>query len=423
MRVRITPGRARGRIEAPPSKSMAHRLLIAAALSEGRSRVDHLASSEDISATIDCLRALGTVIATGYGGADVSGTGFSGRGALKSEDKDLRPSGASGGETLILPVRESGSTLRFLIPIVLSLGIPARFTGAKRLFARPLSVYEELARKEGFWFERGEDSLFVSGRLKLGSFTIPGNISSQFISGLLFALPGLPEDSTLAILPPIESRPYIDMTMAALREFGIETHWENETTIRIPGNQRGQGRDLRVEGDYSNAAFLEILNFLGGTVQIEGLDPGSLQGDRIYTEYFAALRKGFSDLDLSDCPDLGPVLFAAAAAGAGGRFTGTARLRMKESDRCLAMQEELLKFGISCENREDSFTVFPGKLRKPEEPLYGHNDHRIVMALSSLLTRTGGEIEGAEAVAKSWPEYFEAIRKLGIEVTENAVDQ
>ena len=284
-------------------------------------------------------------------------------------------------------------------------------------------MYEELAAKSGFLFEKEPGGLTVSGRLEPGVYRIPGNISSQFISGLLFALPFLKEDSRIELIPPVESRPYIDMTESALLSFGIRLIRRDENVIEVPGKQRAEGAELIVEGDCSNAAFLEVLNVFGGSVDVKGLNPETLQGDKVYPEYFRKLSEGFSELSLADCPDLGPVLFAASAALHGGRFTETERLRLKESDRVSCMAEELRKFGIRCENDRNTFTVFPGTLQTPEQKLSGHNDHRIVMALSSLLTLTGGEIEGAEAVRKSWPDYFKQLQKLGIEVEKDAVDQ
>ena len=204
---------------------------------------------------------------------------------------------------------------------------------------------------------------------------------------------------------------------------GVRTCWVDDRTILVPGNQHPKGRSVTVEGDYSNAAFLEVLNLFGGDVQVTGLSPDSLQGDRIYQEYFPRLKEDAPVLDIRDCPDLGPVLFAAAAVRGGGSFTGTERLRIKESDRLACMQKELAKFGIQTEIGDNTFTVLPGTLKAPAERLYGHNDHRIVMALSSLLTLTGGEIEGAEAVRKSWPDYFTVLQNLGIEVVLHAVDQ
>ncbi len=401
MIARIYPGKASGTAAAPPSKSMAHRLLIAAALSEGESTVQNLALSEDILATADCLRILGRRLAI------ENGTGVLETGEAIQEAH----------------VRESGSTLRFLIPLALTLGHPVTFTGAKRLFERPLSVYEEIAKEKGFRFERQEERLTVCGTLQPGTYRIRGDISSQFVSGLLFALPGLAGDSRIELIPPAESRPYINMTMQALSLFGVNTYWEDDVTIVVPGRQHPKARAVTVEGDYSNAAFLDVLNLFGGTVQVTGLNRDSLQGDRIYEEYFKRLQEEEPVIDIRDCPDLGPVLFAAAAVMGGARFTGTERLRIKESDRLACMEEELARFGIQTEVGDNTFTVCPGTLKAPKERLSGHNDHRIVMALASLLTLTGGEIEGWEAVRKSWPDYFTVLTKLGIEVERNAVDQ
>ena len=387
MKIKISPSCARGQTAAPPSKSMAHRLLIAAGLAAGESRIDHIAYSEDVLATIDCLEALGAEIRRQGDTVLVRGT----------DPKQAKKA--------ILPCRECGSTLRFFLPLALLGKEPVTLTGSAKLLSRPLSVYEKLMEERGMPLEKGEGFLTVQGPLSAGSFEVAGNISSQFISGLLFALPLLEGDSEIRILPPVESRPYIDLTLSALKDFGIRADFEGNRVF-IPGGQSYQPRHMRVEGDYSNAAFLEALNLMDGHVAVTGLREDSLQGDRIYRQHFEALAKGFAEIDLGDCPDLGPVLMALAAALQGAHFTGTKRLAMKESDRGEAMAEELLKFGIRCKNDADSFTVCPGELRAPSQRLYGHNDHRIVMALSSLCTLCGGEIEGAEAVRKSWPEYL-----------------
>jgi 3-phosphoshikimate 1-carboxyvinyltransferase len=231
------------------------------------------------------------------------------------------------------------------------------------------------------------------------------------VSGLLFALPTLEGDSVIRLRPPVESRSYIDMTMAALRAFGVETSWLDRVTIAVPGRQVYAWRSaVTVEGDWSNAAF-----FLALGLDVTGLDPESLQGDRVCTEYFAALRRGPAELDIADCPDLGPVLMAYAAAHRGGVFTGTRRLRMKESDRGWAMAEELAKFGIRVDVEENRIAV-SGGLHAPTETLDGHNDHRIVMSLAVLCTRTGGTIAGAEAVKKSFPDFFERLQDCKIEM-------
>ena len=393
MTVTIYPSKPAGTVAAPPSKSMAHRLLICAGLAIGEKTVRGVALSEDILATMDCLRALG--VDCTYRDGDVTVTGYTPH---------------CGENGAVLNCRESGSTLRFFLPMCLS-GPPMTLTGSERLLARPLDVYADICRKQGIAFEKRASALRVQGKLAPGEFRLPGDVSSQFVSGLLFALPLLEGDSTIRLRPPVESRSYIDMTMAALRAFGVETAWLDRETIAVPGRQCYAFRsDVTVEGDWSNAAF-----FLALGVPVTGLDADSLQGDRVCTEFFEALRRGPAELDIADCPDLGPVLFAFAAAHRGGVFTGTRRLRMKESDRGWAMAEELAKFGVCVEVQENRIAV-SGGLRAPAETLSGHNDHRIVMALSVLCARTGGTIEGAEAVRKSFPDFFERLRDCKIEM-------
>ena len=399
MQVTIFPSRAAGTITAPPSKSMAHRLLISAGLAHGQGVVHGIASSEDVLATLDCLRALGAEAA--YHGGTVRVTGIGGRAAFAPAT---------------LPCRECGSTLRFFIPLALATGAEMRMTGSERLFARNLSVYEAIAAEQGLGYRQDATGLTLRGPLKSGTFRVRGDISSQFISGLLFALPLLSGDSRIAMTTRVESRPYIDLTLSALRTFGIQADWVGEDTILVPGGQQYRPVEATVEGDYSNAAFFAVYNTLGGDVQVEGLDPHSLQGDRVYQQHFPALVAGHPTIDLSDCPDLGPILMAAAACHHGALFTGTRRLRIKESDRVAAMAEELKKFGICMDVAEDTAEVYGGSLLPPAEPLCGHNDHRIVMALSTLLTLTGGTVTGAEAVKKSLPDYFDRLLSLGVQM-------
>ena len=399
----IKAARPQGVIAAPPSKSMAHRLLICAALSAGESVIHHIADSEDIRATITCLAALGAHFSQNGDTVTVRGADITRR---------------AGQATL--NCRESGSTLRFLIPLALMGGEGARFTGSEKLFSRPLDIYEEIAKKQGFLFERSEQGLTVGGRLAAGDYRVVGNISSQFISGLLFVLPLAAADSRIHILPPVESRPYIDLTVEALAAFGVRVVWEDERTLYIRGGQTYRPCDCTVEGDYSNAAFFSALSLFGGDVTVSGLRENSLQGDRAYIRYFEMLMRGTPTIHLGNCPDLGPILMAVAAAKSGAVFCGTRRLKIKESDRGEAMATELRKFGTSVEVAEDSIVVYPGAFHAPSEALNGHNDHRIVMALATLLTLTGGRIEGAEAVRKSLPEYFEMLSSLGVEVTYEA---
>jgi 3-phosphoshikimate 1-carboxyvinyltransferase len=225
-------------------------------------------------------------------------------------------------------------------------------------------------------------------------------------------------DSRIKIIPPIESRSYIELTIKALSLFGISVRWSDDNTIYIRGSQKYVPTDLTVEGDYSGAAFIDALGVFNNDINVDGLTPDSLQGDKVYKLLFDMLKKGVPTIHISNCPDLGPILFAVAAAKHGGVFTGTKRLKIKESDRASAMAEELAKFGVSVTVYDDKTVVYPAAFHQPTEVLSGHNDHRIVMALSILLTLTGGEISGAEAVNKSYPSFFEDLKSLGIEVVK-----
>lgn len=401
MKIRINEGKAKGIVKAPPSKSMAHRLLICAGLSKGTCIVHGIVRSKDVEATMDCLRAVGVKLEEAEGSVRVTGA-------------DIK--NASAGK--ILDCGESGSTLRFFVPLCLISGANAVLRGSKRLMERPLGIYKTMCEDRGLLFSQDETSLMVKGPLKSGNFKLAGNISSQFISGLLFALPLLDGDSVVTITPPIESRSYINMTISALALFGVEASWQDEKTIYIKGNQEYKCSEAWVEGDYSNAAFFEALNVFGGDVKIDNLPENSIQGDRVYGKMFDQLKKGTPALDISDCPDLAPILFAVAAAKNGGVFSGTRRLKIKESSRAEVMTEELAKFGVSSSVYDDEVIIYPIEFKKPSDELDGHNDHRIVMAEAILLTLTGGVIDGAEAVTKSFPDFFEKLKSLGIEVKD-----
>ena len=398
MRAIIRPSGAAGKVAAPPSKSMAHRLLICAGLSAGESVVRDLAMSKDVEATIGCLRAMGADIRLDGDTAHITGA-----------------DPTAPREPTSLYCDESGSTLRFFAPLCMLSGSEYILSGSEYLFTRPLSVYEDIAARQGIAFEKSADSVRIKGRLKSGKYEIPGDISSQFVTGLLFALPLLGGDSELRLVPPVESGPYIDLTLSALSMFGIDIDRKGDVFF-IKGSQSYNPADVTVEGDCSNAAFFEALNYAGSEVAVTGLNESTLQGDRVYKILFKKIKNHGGVIDISDCPDLGPVLFAVAALCGGAEFTGTRRLRIKESDRAEAMREELAEFGIDVTVAENSVTV-GGSLSAPREELFGHGDHRIVMALSVLCTVTGGVINGAQAVEKSFPDYFEKLRSLGVDIT------
>ncbi len=385
MKIQINPSKACGKIKAPPSKSMAHRALILGALTE-KSVIENIDFSADIIATLNCLKALGTNVE--IDGDCVTIGGF---------NIDKIPDNAE------LYCNESGSTLRFLLPFCMLANKAITLKGSKRLIERPLSIYEEIAKEQNIMFKKTENSVTVCGKMKPQEYFVKGDISSQFITGLMLAF--VSSDAKVTVTGKKESASYIDLTLECMKNFGVIENSKPKNTV------------YEVEGDCSNAAFLEAFNYLGGDVTVEGLKTDTLQGDRVYKYIFEGLKNGEKSFDLSDCPDLAPICFAVAAALGGCKFTGTRRLKIKESDRANAMKTELSKFGIEVLVEEDSVTVKNGKIRKPNEILNGHNDHRIVMALSVLLILTGGEIEGAEAISKSYPSFFEDLSKLGIEVT------
>ncbi|MBQ4243471.1 MAG: 3-phosphoshikimate 1-carboxyvinyltransferase [Clostridia bacterium] len=400
MKVEIKPCRARGTVGAPPSKSFAHRQLICAALAGGGS-VNGVIGSGDMKATLNCVEAAGTAVRR------ENNTVF-----IENSPAEI-PAGA------VFDCLESGSTLRFFIPVVLAKGADVLFTGSSRLIERGAGAYERLLSEKGAEIRKTQDGIYAKGRLESGEYEIPGSESSQYTSGLLFALPLLEGDSVLRVLPPVNSRPYIDITLEVLKSRGIEIFEKEENTFYIKGGQTYRAVDSPVEGDWSNAAFLLALNALGGDVTVTGLNENSAQGDRFCVEAFAMLENKSPVIDLSACPDLAPVLFAVAAAKNGAVFTGTKRLKIKESDRAEAMAEELGKFGVKCEIYADSVKVGSG-LKTPCAQLNGHNDHRVVMALSVLATLTGGVIEGAQAVNKSYPAFFEDLKALSAEVKIDA---
>ena len=392
MTVTIYPGRAAGTAAAPPSKSCAHRMLLCGALAEGESVIEGIAPSQDMLATVDCIRAMGGACRLEDDTAYITGTGG-----------HIRPGGT-------YPCRESGSTLRFCIPPALLSGGSAVFTGTPRLMERGVGIYETILAQKGISVSAAPDAVTFSGQLTPGDYTLRGDVSSQFVTGLLLALPLLPGGSTLRVLPPVESRPYIDITLDIMAAFGVRVEEREPNLFAIPGGQRYVSCRAAVEGDWSNAAFLLALD----GVTVTGLRPDSLQGDRVCRDMLHRLERPGAVLDISACPDLGPILFAAAARSCGGVFTGTHRLRIKESDRIAAMAQELSKFGAQIREEEDRVTVLHRPLHSPREALDGHNDHRIVMALAVLCASLGGTIRGAEAVSKSWPDFFSTLKALGL---------
>jgi len=400
-----------GEIAAMPSKSQAHRLLICAALSDGPSFIEMQAVSEDIRATANCLAALG------------AGVEFFAGGIRVSPIQNL-PEEAS------LDCMESGSTLRFLMPVAAALGISTHFTGAGRLPERPIGPLRAVMEQHGVRFSADRLPLSISGKLHAGQYVLPGGLSSQFISGLLLALPLVEGESRIRVEGALESAPYVHMTLAALQSFGVAAAEETEGySVAGAAAFRAPGR-LRVEGDWSNAAFFLCAGALGQGVRVSGLRADSLQGDRAVMELLGAfgadvrmdgdraqVRPGFlraMEVDMRAIPDLLPVLAIVAAFAEGEtRFVNAARLRLKESDRLESTAAMLRALGARAEVFADALHVGGGGLYGGTVESFG--DHRIAMAaaVAAAGCREPVQIRAAQCVAKSYPDFFADYRKAG----------
>lgn len=401
MKVKILPSKTSGEVSAPPSKSFAHRYLIGSVLSRGKCVVKNIADSDDISATLSCIEQLGGSVTKDGNIVTV----------IPTNEKQI--------ENAVFDCKESGSTLRFFIPVVLATGAKnCTFSGSERLLARGIKEYEKLFENSDVTIKSDKKSIEISGTLSAGNYEISGEVSSQYTTGMLFALSVLDGKSTLKITGNAESRAYVDMTIKVLKDFGADITETEKNFFEINGKGRLSPGEFTVEGDWSNAAFLIALSRLVGTISVSGLNENSVQGDRFSSVAFDALDGENAEIDLKDCPDLAPILFAYAAYKNGGRFTNTRRLRVKESDRANVMAEELKKFGANVKVYENSVEIEKTQLKPPIVPLCGHNDHRIVMALSVLAAVFGAEIDGAEAVNKSYPDFFRVIKKAGVNVYE-----
>ena len=402
MKVWINKSNASGICISQPSKSYAHRLLIASCLSFDECRVENIVLSNDILATINCIKTLGKEVV-------VEGEAI--KTLIIKNDKSFNIDNI---DELIFDCNESGSTLRFFIPIALTLGKKAIFKGTKRLIERGIKIYEDICAKQNIEIIKQDQSITFIGKLHSDIFEVDGSISSQFITGLLFALPLLEGKSTIKVVSKLESKNYIDITIDVLNKAGINI--EVKDNVYTIENQKYNANVYKTEGDYSNSAFIECFNYLGGKVTIEGLNDLSVQGDKKYLEILPMLDKGYCTVDISNCIDLGPILFCFAALKHGACFTGVSRLKIKESDRIDAVRQELNKFGVEVIERDNKVFINNENIHKPKDILYGQNDHRIVMALSVMLTVYGGCINGYEAINKSYPSFFDDLEKLGIEV-------
>ena len=396
MEQRIIPKKLRGTVTVPPSKSQAHRAVIAACLAGGITEVTNIAFSQDILATTQAMVAFGATV-------KVNGSTLTVSGAFPEPE-----------ENAVIDCSESGSTLRFLIPLAWISGKKTTFTGRGRLMQRPLDPYFALCDSEGIHYERTEQTVSFCGKLKGGTYRLPGNISSQFITGLLFALPLLKADSVIELTTEVESVGYIQMTLDVLKAFGISVTHDNYQTYHIPGNQSYKPHDITVECDYSQAAFYLCANAMGSQVEVLGLNPESSQGDREIVSIIKRFGSPLSGItiDASQIPDLVPVWAVLSTQAEGTTIVANAaRLRIKESDRLATTTDMLRRLGADITEEEDAL-IIRGKTPLTGGTIDSVNDHRIAMAAAIAATVASGEVTvlGSECVAKSygnfWQDYF-----------------
>lgn len=419
-KIQIIPSPLMGTVQAPPSKSIAHRAVIAASLADGISSLYNVDLSDDIKATVCGMRALGALIEINRNGLTIQG--------IKSKKEAGRP------DPTVIDCIESGSTLRFLVPVSLALGGSFLFTGKGNLGKRPLNPYYEIFDRQDISYHSTPNSLnlSVSGALSAGSFSLPGNISSQFITGLLFALPVLSGDSEIMVTSPLESKAYVDLTLQALADFGITVTNHDYRSFKTKGNQRYLPRNYTVESDYSQAAFFLCAGALGSDITVAGLNNASLQGDKEILPVLqrmggemsstsegikvSASKLHGTQIDASEIPDIIPVLAATACAAEGKTVIRNAgRLRMKECDRFAAVIEEMTALGAHIK-ADGSNIVIEGK-----EQLEGgcevqsHSDHRMAMTLAVIAQKCKKPIvlNDYECISKSYPRFFEDFKMLG----------
>lgn len=413
MNVIIHKPLSEGTLEVVPSKSITHRALIAAALAEGRSLIKRPLESEDTEATINMLRALGVKIEKTPDGIVVESNGIQ------------KP-------TEILFANESGSSLRFLVPVALLSEAEVTFDGKSGLRKRPISEYLKVFDQMGIEYTQFGENLpiKIKGKMVPGEYTISGNISSQFVTGLLYALPLLKSDSKLILSTPLESKDYVDMTISIQNQFGVKIE-EIENGYFIKGNQKYCEKTFEVSGDFSQAAFHIVAGILGANITLSKIEQNTQQADEkilniakmmgadiIYENGTIKPITGITYgrvIDLSQCPDIGPIMAVLCALSEGtSHIINASRLRIKESDRITAITTELNKLGAKISETKDGMIIKGVKNFKSNMNLYSWNDHRIVMALSIAAIKTDGPIRitGAEAINKSYPTFFEDYVKL-----------
>lgn len=404
--IKITPNKLKGKVNIPPSKSMAHRAIICAALSKGKSVIDNIDLSDDIIATISAVKSMGAEVIIDKRKVTINGI-------FNSSSKD----------DFTIDCNESGSTLRFFVPITMLLNVKKTFIGKGNLGKRPLDVFYNIFDKQGVKYSYKKDilNLTIEERLKPDTFEVRGDISSQFITGLLFTLPLLEGNSKIIITTDLESKSYLDLTLSMLEKFGIKIINNDYKEFIIKGNQEYKSMDYTVEGDYSQAAFFLSANYLGSDIDVLGLDETSLQGDKEIIKWLDVLKNSEEKIiDATNCPDIIPVLTVCAALTKGEtRIINAGRLRIKECDRLSAISTELNKLGAKITENEDNL-VIEGVEELNGGPVNSHKDHRISMSMAIASTAAKDDIiiKDYMCVRKSYPTFFEDFVSLGGEIHE-----
>jgi 3-phosphoshikimate 1-carboxyvinyltransferase len=422
MNIIIKPSKLSGEIDIPPSKSLSHRAIIAASLAEGETCIENIILSDDIIATIEAMRNFGVEIDI------ISNERYKliikGKGELELKNR-------------IINCNESGSTLRFLIPFFSLVKEDITFIGKNKLIQRPLDSYYKIfdEKKIKYLNDSGNLPLNISGSLKSGKYKLDGDISSQFITGLMFVLPLLDGNSEIIIKKDLESKSYIDLTIDILKRFNIEIENDNYKKFNIKGNQKYIARNYKVESDYSQASFWIVANLLGNDIILKNINKDSIQGDKVILDIIKKMGANYKfvdndllitnkenlkniDIDVKDCPDLVPILAVLASFQKGKcRIYNAKRLRIKESDRLKSISTELKKLGGNIVEKEDGLEIYPiSKVSGGNAKSW--NDHRIAMALTIFSLKAKDEIylSNSEAINKSYPEFYNDFKKLGGEI-------
>lgn len=409
--MKIFKSKLNGKIKLCPSKSYTHRQLIASMLSKNETIVSNVDMSDDIKATLSCIKSYVRDFTI-----ENDKVIFKKTDGIKNKLKEKN--------NICFNANESGSTLRFFFPLALQKFQNATFFGSSKLIERGINIYEQILPNINVVKE--EKKIIAIGSINPGNFNIQGNISSQYITGLLYTLPLLQNDSEINIVGDLESKNYILMTLDVLNKSNIQIDIGNQniydknavlTNFKIKKMQEYDTKDAIIEADYSNAAFIDAFNYFDNNIVLDGLKEDSIQGDKIYKEYFEILNKKYETIDISNCIDLGPVLMAFATLKNGVHITGSRRLKLKESDRANAMACELKKFGAKVCVEENDIYIEKTNLHSQNEMLLSHNDHRIVMSLSLFSNLFDIEIEGEKAINKSYPSFFSDLMKIGLKTS------